>query len=304
MKKYYSLLSTIIVFTILTSTITPVIGQETSTPKPTPTGKATATPASAKTATSSAAPKTESSTTKTTVYKGEVSATPSAIGKFLVKVADQEKNVDTTKTTKVLSFEKVKTVITVPKLKVGDSVAVIGQLSDDSKTLIAKYILVLSKNAPENNKKSLYGTVSSKESTDTNTFILQIKSPSKDEKEDKYILNAETSIKVKDLEAPKQNDIKIGDRVTLTYTEDTETGTKTVTRIFAIPGRAAGLLRDIRESSTSAKPASKAPSASPAATESSAVKSAATTKSSASPKATVTPKATATPKTTAKPIAE
>lgn len=305
MKKNYPIAITVIIFTILMSTISPVVGQESkiatilpsATPKATASAKPTVTPQSTKIASSSAIPKSQISNDKLKVYKGEISATPSAIGKFLVKVAGEDKNVDTNKTTKVFIFDKIKTISTVAKLKLGDQVVVIGEISDDTKTMTAKYVLVIRNELDASSRKSLYGTVSNRESTDTETFILTIKSPIKDQKEDKYVLNKDTVIKVKDIDSPKLNDIKIGDRVTLVYAEDSETGTKTVTRIYAIPGRAAGLLRDIRESSLSAdKKETTTPTSSPilgASTKSSpTAKPTATTKPTATVKPTVSAKAT------------
>lgn len=291
MKKTYTGLFTLIFFTLLTSAIVPVAAIDTKTNQVTEDFSESPTPKAAVKSASTSPSAVPTVSTKTTVYKGEVSATPSAIGKFLVKTDDGDKNVDTDKKTKVFSFDTGKRVAsTVSKLKVTDKVVVVGNLTSDNKSLLATYVLVFNKKAPEQTRNSMYGTVSSREASGS-AFTLVVKSPNKDESTN-FLLNSSSNLKVKDLENPKLSDIKIGDRVTLIYTIDN--GVNTITRIFAIPGRAAGLLREIRESSGSA---SASPSASPAAS----VKGAATTKTS-SPSATAKPAATvkssATPKTT------
>lgn len=295
MKKTYSGIFTLIFFTLLTSAIVPVAAIDNKVSQVTEDFSVSPTPKGAVKAASTSPSALPTVSTKTTIYKGDVSATPSAIGKFLVKTDEGDKNVDTDKKTKVYSFDTGKRVATtVSKLKVSDKVVIVGNMTSDNKSLLASYVLVFNKKVAEPTKNAMYGTVSSREASGS-AFTLVVKSPSKDETTS-FLINSSTSVKVKDLENPKLSDIKIGDRVTLIYTIDG--GVNTVTKIFAIPGRASGLLREIRESSGSA-------STSPVASPSPSVKGAATTKTSspsATAKSTVKPSATvktsATPKAT------
>ncbi|MDQ3098471.1 MAG: hypothetical protein M3Q44_01885 [bacterium] len=254
MKKYYSIALTILFFSIVTSVISPTVTiegnaqvkeiEEDFSTSPTP-----------KSSGSSASPQARStSNQKTIVYKGEISATPSSVGKFLVSTADGQKNVDTDKSTKVYIFDKgIKTASTVARIRMGDNSATIGQLTEDGKALLAKYILITRNPLTDKPRSAKYGLVSSREASGTAAFILQIKSPSKDEKVANYTVNAETVVKVKDIDTSKLSDIKIGDRVTFTYYVDEKTGQNIITRIFVIPGRASGLLKDLRDASAAAE---------------------------------------------------
>jgi hypothetical protein len=296
-KKTYSALFTIIFFVLITSAIVPVGAVQedfSDSPSPKATAKTTASPKVAAASTSaspSATPKSSISpspsskanqdtpTEKMSVLKGEVSATPSAIGKFLINVDGSDKNVDTDKKTKVYSFDSgKKTAITVSKLKIKDKVVVIGQTTADTKSFLARYILVMNNPVASLKRNSMYGIVATREASGA-AFIIDVKSPNKDD-EKKFTLNSSTVVIVKDIENPKLSDIKIGDRVTLTYYKDGTTNF--ATRILSNPGRAAGLLKDIRDASTSASPKAST-SALPTATA----------KSSASP----TAKVSATPTT-------
>lgn len=307
-KKTYPLLFTGIFFLTLVSGITQVgaieskampIDEDFSTPTPKGAVKAaTATPSAkavaSASASSSAASKSTITLSKATIYKGEVSATPSAVGKLLVKTDSGDKNIDTDKVTKIYTYDSGRRVaMTLTKVRVPDKVVVIGETNETSKALLARYVMVMNKQADDMSRGSMYGVVSSREASGA-AFTLQVKSPNKDETMN-FVLNASSIITVKDVTAPKLSDIKIGDRVTLTYV--TTKDLSTITRIHSIPGRAAGLLRDIRESTGSA---SAAPSASASAT----------TKATASPRSNVqgastaaTGKPTATAKTTVKPVA-
>jgi hypothetical protein len=267
MKKYYSIGLTILFFTILTSVISPTVAIEGNAQvkeveedfSTSPTPKVAATPAvkgltkqSPQTSSTPAARNTANQ--KMIVYKGEVSATPSAVGKFLITTADGQKNIDTDKSTKVFIFDKgTKIVSLVSKIKIGDNAIAIGSIVEDGKALLAKYV-VINKNPPlDNPRNAKYGLVSSREASGTAAFVLQIKSPSKDEKVASYTVNAETVVKVKDNDSSKLSDIKIGDRVTFTFYVDEKTKQNIITRIFVIPGRAAGLLKDIRDASAAAE---------------------------------------------------
>jgi hypothetical protein len=268
MRKTYTGIFTIIFFTLLTSTIIPVAAIDNKAKQVTEDFSESPTP---KGTVKSASTAPEAITNKILIYKGEVSATPSAIGKFLVKTDSADKNIDTDKNTKVYNYDSGKRAVSaVNKLKVTDKVVVIGNNTADNKSLLANYVMVFNKQPTEKLKSAMYGIVSSREATGS-SFTLEVKNPLKDESTH-FILNQSTSVSVKDLEYPKLSDIKIGDRVTLVYT--TENELNTATRIFAIPGRASGLLREIRESSNAAVATA---SASPS------VKSATTTKPSATP---------------------
>lgn len=260
MKKYFSICLTILFFTLITSIISPTIAVNgnaaTTLPEEdfsaTPTAKAKSTPASL-----SSSPKAtgsaQAANVKTTVYKGEISATPSAVGKLLISTNTGEKNVDTDKATRVFIFDKnLKTASTVQRIKKGDNAVAIGALTADKKSLLAKYIFILKDTATQNSRKSQYGVITSREASGTAAFVLQIKNPGKDEKNESYTVNAETTVRVKDIETPKLSDIKIGDRVTFTYYIDEKTNANIITRIFVIPGRAAGLLKEIRDASAAA----------------------------------------------------
>ncbi len=266
MKKYYSIGLTILFFSIVTSVISPTVAIQGNAASPSPsalpeedfssdTPKPTNTPVArglTRNASASASPQAQTSG-KTIVYKGEVTATPSAVGKFIVSTADGQKNVDTDKSTKVWIFDKgQKTVSTVSKIKMGDSVAAIGQMTSDNKALLARFVLVMRNQPQEKPRSAMYGVVSNREASGSAAFVLEIKSPNKDDKNN-YLVNAETTVKVKDNEAPKLSDIKIGDRVTFTYYKDDKTNENVITRIFVIPGRAAGLLKDIRDASAAAE---------------------------------------------------
>ncbi len=271
MKKYYSIGLTILFFTLITSIISPSVAIEGNAQgKPikeveedfsTPTQKPTSTPVAKgltrQSASSSAEPTEKPKTVasqKMVVYKGEVSATPSAVGKFLVTTAEGQKNVDTDKSTRVYIFDKgQKTIASVSKIKMGDKSVSIGQVTEDGKALLAKYVLIMRNTPTEKTKNAKYGIVSSREASSSSSFVLQIKSPSKDEKTENYLINAETTVKVKDVENPQLSDIKIGDRVTFTFYVDEKTNQNIITRIFSIPGRAAGLLKDIRDASAAAE---------------------------------------------------
>lgn len=269
MKKYYSIGLTVLFFTIVTSVISPTVAIEGNAQSTkdvvedfsTATPKITASPVArgltTRNASASGAPQENnsgSSNQKMIVYKGEVTATPSAVGKFLITTADGQKNVDTDKATKVFLFDKgVKSVISISKVKIGDSAVAIGQMTEEGKALLAKFVLV-TRNAPaEKARNAKYGIVSSREASGSAAFVLSIKSPGKDDKVTDYTVNADTVVKVKDLDAPKLSDIKIGDRVTFTFYVDDKSGKNIITRIFVIPGRAAGLLKDIRDASAAAE---------------------------------------------------
>ncbi len=291
-KKSYSGIFTIIFFVLIVSSIVPVAALENKTlpeedfSSPTAKGAVKAATTAPQASTGAVA-----ASSKIVVYKGEVSATPSAIGKFLVKTNEGDKNVDTDKKTKVFAYDATrKTVTTVARLKVTDKVIVVGQVTTDGKSLLAQHILVITKKTVDQEKSALYGTVSNREASGS-AFTISVKSPSQNDEEE-LTLNANTAVTVKDVEAPKLSDIKIGDRVTLTYY--TQNNVNYATRVLAIPGRAAGLLREIRESSSSA-------STNPIASPTAAVKSAATTKPAASATPSASSKATTKPSATAKP---
>lgn len=289
-NKYVQIAITVTIFTTIMSIISPVVSiqsnaatkdvEEDFSTSATPKGKvlaatssAAATAKASTKASDTATPKPVKQSSKNTVYKGEISATPSAVGKFNVTTSDGEKTIDTEKTTKVFILDKnQKTPSTVAKLKVGDKVIVIGNMSDDDKTLVAKFVMVIKTTTSETPHAAMYGVVTSREASGS-AFILHIKGPT-DDKDKPFTLNNDSVIKVKDLDAPKLSDVKIGDRVTLTYATDT-LGINHITRIYVIPGRASGLLRDIRESSAAADKAEKdekqlnakvSPSASPSKT--------------------------------------
>lgn len=265
MKKYYSIGLTIVFFAFLTSLISPnvVVNTQAQTNEieedfSTPVPNASQTPKSSSTAAAKAStnpttnPETQSK--KMIAYKGDISATPSAIGKLLILTPDGQKNIDTDKLTKVFVYDKgIKTISTVAKIKMGDQSSIIGAPTTDGKSLLAKYILINRNPIQEPPKSSKYGLVASREASGTAAFVLQIKSPNKDEETTNYIVNNETTVTVKDNDSSKLSDIKIGDRVTFTFYKDEKTNNNLITRVFVIPGRAAGLLKDIREASAVAE---------------------------------------------------
>jgi hypothetical protein len=288
MKRYYSIIFTIFAFSLLTQSVVPVVALEElpdenfeESPSPKASVKATTTPkpvatSAVKAATATSTPKGSAaavvSNAKLTVLRGTLSATPSAVGKLLVKNSDgDDNNVDTDKNTKIFSISEtgVKSKTTLSKFKLNDKVIAVGNKNSDGKSLLATY-LIQNNQVEDIPRTGVYGVISTREASGAAAFKLEVKSPNKDEKQN-FIVNADTVVRVKDIDSPKLSDIKIGDRVTLLAYKDEKTDVNFVTRIFVLPGRAAGLLRDIREASASASPAT-TPKSSAAASGSATVK--------------------------------
>ncbi|MDQ3239012.1 MAG: hypothetical protein M3P33_00670 [bacterium] len=286
MKNNLSIIFTLLTFVLITQAITPVFGVtgpdedfSTSTPiastKPiaTATGQvksATAPPIASPSAVIKQPINSLSKNGKLITISGTLSATPSAIGKFLIKREDVGQSIDTDKNTKIISISSTnqKTKILLSKIKINSPIIVVGEKSLTGNIFLASYVISPTQTIVKPKVPS-YGVVSNREASGAATFILEIKSPNSEEKT-KFVINSETTVKVKELVAPKLSDIKIGDRVTLLSYFDEKLGVNFVTHIFAIPGRASGLLRDMRE-------------ASPTATATSTIKPAPTKESTASP---------------------